>query len=275
MAEQPPEQGSDSIRTLATFMAGVLVGGALVYFAPPTTSQAPGLNPDAQAVQAPGGPPGGQPGGQPGAPPDGAAPGAPGSPPGAPGEVGTPPEGAPTAAGTPGSPGALPEGAPTLPDIPLGSPGAPPNPEAAAVPVGSAAPPTAGTPADGGVGTPLGPPLGTEAAAPNGAAPPPRGPGRLEVHLRAAPEIWAKQLAAARANPKAQALVPEIQAHTAALPVVDKMMPPIPEVAAYLASSRVLVDKMKAAGMDVAELSDTIDLLLRPPKGVPAAPPGR
>ncbi|HNC95614.1 MAG TPA: hypothetical protein PKY30_02490 [Myxococcota bacterium] len=270
MAEQPPEQGSDSIRTLATFMAGVLVGGALVYFAPPTTSQAPGLNPDAQAMQAPGSPPG--------APPDGAAPGTPGSPPGTPGtpggEAGTPPEGAPGAAGT--TPGALPEGAPTLPDIPLGSPGAPPNPEAAAVPVGSAgAAPAAGTPADGGVGTPLGPPLGSEAAAPNGAAPPPRGPGRLEVHLRAAPEIWAKQLAAARANPKAQALVPEIQAHTAALPIVDKMMPPIPEVAAYLASSRVLVDKMKAAGMDVAELSDTIDLLLRPPKGVPAAPPGR
>ena len=121
----------------------------------------------------------------------------------------------------------------------------------------------------------MGPPLGTEAAAPNGAAPPPRGPGRLEVHLRAAPEIWAKQLAAARANPKAQALVSEIQAHTAALPVVDKMMPPIPEVAAYLASSRVLVDKMKAAGMDVAELSDTIDQLMRPPKGMPPAPPGR
>lgn len=90
-----------------------------------------------------------------------------------------------------------------------------------------------------------------------------------------APTLWNSELAEAKASkdPAILSLVPDIKSHIATIPQVGEMLPPMPEVASYLADSRVLLDRMSAAGMDVAELSTQIASLLRPPKGTLPPPP--
>jgi hypothetical protein len=80
-------------------------------------------------------------------------------------------------------------------------------------------------------------------------------------------------LVAAKAQPSARALVDDVEAHIEALPSVAEHMPPMQDVASYLASSRVLLDRLEAAGVDVTEVSVAIDTLLRPPRGrIPGGP---
>ncbi len=244
--------GSDRIRTLATFMAGVLVGAGLSLLAPQdaasTSPGGPGTPPPMLGSGAT-------------APPLAGAEGVPGTP-GTPGEL---PPGAP---GTPGAPGVLPAdgSAPGTPGA--GTPG-----EVAGV-VGA---PRHGTPtpvaqdpnlppADGAVGIPEGPPLDQAIPAPQGAAP--LGGTRLEKHLRSAPDLWGSLMERARTSSDAETrkLTSDIHAHISAIPAVKDTLPPMPEVAGYLASSKLLLAQLRDAGLDVTELSLTIDALLRPPK---------
>ena len=223
----------DRIRTVATFVAGVLVGGSAVYFSPPggtaaATSPAgvaapllPPL-PDGQAT-----PPGG-PGAAPGQTPPGQAPGAV-NPVAVPGQP---------------APGATPLGAVPMPDPNL------PSPDAA-----------------------QGPPPDEVPAAPPGAVQ--QSGSRLERHLRVATSVWQAQAEVARASKKdaARALAADIDIHAQNVPTIGEHMPPMQEVAGYLATSRLLLDRMSAAGMDVADLSLQIDMMMRPPKGkIPGGP---
>lgn len=261
----------DRIRTVATFVAGVLVGGSAVYFSPPEAGPAAttmpggaprdGTLPPPVTVGVPGtggipgagtadgiplGPPpengGLPPGSVPGTP--GALPGTPGSVPGTPGAVGA----------VPGTPGEVPPG-----DVPPGT--------APGVPVAGSAVPGQ---------NPIVPPAATEDEVP--AAPPSavqQSGSRLEKHLRIATSVWRSQAALAKASPNSamKALAADIEAHAESVPEIGEHMPPMQEVAGYLASSRVLLDRMGAAGMDVADLSLQVDMMMRPPKGkIPGGP---
>ncbi len=211
----------DRLRTVATFLAGVIVGGGAMYMSP---AQQPGMDPGM---------------------PQGALP--PGMVPGPPGDLGQPP-------GVPGTPGA----AGTPAEVPGVLPGT--------VPQGVA-------PADGAQGVPEGPPLADGAGVPDAPANrPSQGGSRLERHLRSAPEAWAGVLAQVEASPSAARLAPDVKAHIAALPVVGDTMPPLQDVAMYLANSRLLLDRIGGAGIDVSAYAVQIDTLLRPPKGRLPAP---
>lgn len=217
----------DRARTVATFIAGVLVGGSAVYFSPPTSGTAAGSPMGQSGPMLPPLPEGGvAPGGQPGAMPP--TPGTPGTP------------------GTPAADGTLPTqmGAVPMPDPSLPSPDAAEGPPPDAIP---AAP--AGTPQQSG--------------------------SRLEKHLKIATELWTSQAAIAKASPKdaIKALAPDIEVHASNVPPITEHMPPMQEVAGYLAASRVLLDRMSAAGMDVADLSLQVDMMMRPPRGkIPGGP---
>ncbi len=249
----------DRVRTVATFIAGVLVGGSAVYFSPPnrgTTSASP---PGAATPLLPplpegqGGPPGGAPG-QPGA---AGQPGAmgqagPAGTMGKPGEAGAgmPGEGAPGAgAPTAGAPGTQPVGAAATGVVPMPDPNLP-SPDAAE-----------------------GPPPDEIPAAPPGAVQ--QSGSRLEKHLRIATSVWQAQADVAKASSKEaiRALAGDIEIHAQNVPPIGDHMPPMQEVAGYLATSRVLLDRMSAAGMDVADLSLQVDMMMRPPKGkIPGGP---
>ncbi|MES2642013.1 MAG: hypothetical protein V4850_21190 [Myxococcota bacterium] len=239
----------DRVRTVATFIAGVLVGGSAVYFSPPAGGAANGspsamsggpLMPPLPDGQMPAQGAGGQPGmGQPGM-----------------GQAGMVPGGM-------GTNGALPaDGA--LAGSPV--PGTVPGQAGAAV---SNLPPSNLPPADGAAG----PPPDDVPAAPAGAVQ--TSGSRLEKHLRVASVVWSAQADLAKASSKeaVRALATDIGAHAQGVPEIVEHMPPMQEVAGYLASSRVLLDRMQAAGMDVAELSLQIDMMMRPPRGkIPGGP---
>lgn len=246
----------ERVRTVATFIAGVLVGGSAVYFSPPAGGAANGspsamsggpLMPPLPDGQMPAQGAGGQPAMQPGM-------GQPGTVPGGPGAIGAA-DGA--MAGSPGAVlgSALPGEAGSVP----GEVGASPaNLPASNLP-----------PADGAVG----PPPDDVPAAPAGAVQ--TSGSRLEKHLRVASAVWRAQAELAKASSKedVRALATDIGAHAQDVPEIVEHMPPMQEVAGYLASSRVLLDRMQAAGMDVAELSLQIDMMMRPPRGkIPGGP---
>ena len=216
----------DRLKTLSTFLAGVIVGGGAVYLSPA------------------------QPGaGDPGIPPMGTANPEFLPPPTEGGLPGQAPSPAPTPGLLPGSPpmGQPPAGVEPPKAPPPGTPGAASPPEGASTP-----PPE--VPAPEVADTPAAP------AAPGG--------NRLETHLREAPAAWQQVLTRTRAGgPAAAALAPEVQAHVDAIPSVKERMPPLQLVAAYLANSKVLVDRLAGAGVDVRDLKAQLDALLRPPQG--------
>jgi hypothetical protein len=147
-------------------------------------------------------------------------------------------------------------------------------------------------PADGTVPglLPGSPPLGTPPAGMEPAPPPPgegnvappadfasaRPEQRLQSHLRGPSAAWGVMLERTREG-DAKALSSEVQAHIASIPVVNDRMPPLPEVASYLAQSSILVQKLAARGLDVTALQDELTAVMeRPGAGaqpVPAAPP--
>ena len=217
----------DRLRTVFTFLAGVIVGGGAIYLSP---AQQPGMDPGMPQgllppVLVPGGPPLGAPLGDPGQAP----------------EIG----------GVP-APGGIPA------EMPDGRPGTSPQGLA---------------PADAAQGVPEGPPLAEGGSVPDAPANrPSQGGSRLERHLRAAPEAWAGVLVQVEASPAATRLVSDVKAHIATLPAVGDTMPPLQEVATYLANSRLLLDRIGGAGIDVSAYAVQIDTLLRPPKGRLPAP---
>jgi hypothetical protein len=243
----------ERLKTLSTFLAGVIVGGGAVYLSPaqptamdpaippmgtanpeflppPTAGGLPGEAPQPGVV-----PPTGTPGGDPASAP---TPGLlPGSPP-----MGTPPAGM--------EPAAPPPATDTKGEVPAG----PPLPATAA---------------------PAGPPPSGTAAAP--ADRPSQSGSRLETHLRGADAAWKTALERTRAgSAAAKALAPDVETHIAGIPAVKNHMPPLQEMVAYLASSKVLVDRLSSAGVDVRDLKGQIELLMRPPRGdVPGGEPGQ
>lgn len=224
------------LKTAIPFLSGALVGGGAAYLALPPAGEASSV---ASSM-----PPGaGGPGGLNGAP-------------GGMNEAG--------GAGGPGIPAVpAPGGAAPMPSPPVGAP--PPElPPALPLPANPILPP----PAD-----PDGSARDAMPAAPANA---PQTPGgRLEKHLRNAPTIWSNLLHDARAHPRGRELVPDIEAHIAALPTVGEKMPPMQEVAAYLATSKLLLERMRVSGMDVSMVSVQIDTMLRPPRGkIPGGPKG-
>ncbi len=233
----------DRVRTVATFVAGVLVGGSAAYFSPPgqqgAASGPPGLSPPTL-------PP--LPGGE-GLPQAGAGQ--------APGIV--PP------IGTDGQPIPLGEAPPLLSGAP-----AQPGPLTAAPPGATPlAPPTNLPPPDGAEG----PAPGDLSTAPVGM--PQTSGSRLERHLRMATVLWTSQADLAKVSGKADVrkLAVDLSVHAESVPPIGDHMPPMQDVAGYLAGSRVLLDRMTAAGMDTADLSLQIDMLMRPPRGkIPGGP---
>lgn len=89
----------------------------------------------------------------------------------------------------------------------------------------------------------------------------PRGATRLLRHLQLAPTLWKAQAEAALASkdPKVKALAGDIAAHAANVPTVSDRLPPVTEITSYLYESKLLLDKMNAAGMDVSSLQTQID----------------
>lgn len=231
----------DRVRTVATFLAGVLVGGTAVYFSPPSSGTAASTVP-----------------GQSG----------PMMPPLSDGQMGmTPGMTDPATMGTMGAPGTMPNtmGAPgTTPT--MGAPTGDPN----GTTMGVVPTPNPNLPPPDGA---QGPPPDEVPAAP--ADMPQQSGSRLEKHLRIATELWNSQaqLAKSSSKPAIQALAADIEAHAQTVPEIGEHMPPMQDVAGYLASSRVLLDRMAAAGMDVADLSLQVDMMMRPPRGkIPGGP---
>jgi hypothetical protein len=216
----------ERLRTVATFVAGVIVGAGAVSMSP---MQQPQVGPGMPSP----------------------VPGMPG------GDLGMPPV---------AGPGSAPPG-PTADPGTIGQPGGPP-PGAAPAFVPD---PAADVP--GGRGTPEGPPLPTGEAVEPGQRPPPGG-SRLEAHVRAAPVAWRQVLDAARRSRAASSMVGEVEAHIATIPAEGARMPPVSEVGAYLANSKLLLDRLSTKGVDVTDLALDVESLLRPPQGIPkTAPP--
>jgi hypothetical protein len=249
----------DRARTIATFVAGVIVGGGAVYLSPPQSGQAAMGAPGMMGQQP--GMMGGAPGGQGGMPGQGGQ-GIPGQ-----GAQGMPGQGAQGAPGQ-GMPG---QGGPSG-QAPAGNGAQPAVPTPGEVGVNLGVTPQSGaTPggsAEGALAVPDGPPDPSQSpSVPPGTTQ--QSGSRLEKHLRAAGTNWLDLADKARASntTAVRDLAPDIEAHAASVPAIGEHMPPMQDVAGYLASSRVLLDRLDRAGMDVAELSLTIDMLMRPPRG--------
>ncbi len=93
----------------------------------------------------------------------------------------------------------------------------------------------------------------------------PRGATRLLRHLQLAPTLWKAQAEAALASPdaKVRELAAKIAAHAASVPTVSDRMPPNTEVVAYLVDSKLLLERMKLLGMDVGSLESQVDEVSR------------
>ncbi|MSQ03134.1 MAG: hypothetical protein EXR71_14805 [Myxococcales bacterium] len=89
----------------------------------------------------------------------------------------------------------------------------------------------------------------------------PRGATRLLRHLQLAPSLWKAQAEAALSSPdpKVKELAVRLAAHAVAVPTVTDRMPPNTEVVAYLVDSKLLLERMKLMGMDVGSLESQVD----------------
>ncbi|GDX83149.1 hypothetical protein LBMAG42_49600 [Deltaproteobacteria bacterium] len=93
----------------------------------------------------------------------------------------------------------------------------------------------------------------------------PQGATRLLRHLQIAPTLWKAQAEAAlqSKDSKIRALAGDIAAHAAAVPTVTDRLPQTPNVVSYLVDSKLLLERMKAAGMDVGSLETQVDEVSR------------
>ncbi len=217
---------SGKLAQVATFVVGTVVGAAMVYLSPPPQG--------AGGAEGPMGPPlAGEQGGMPmegGPPPADMMGGGPGA--GPPMAGGTPTDSVPQP-GAEGGPGEVPGGPPPTD----GAEGPPPGEGAG----------------------PEGPPPG-EVGGPG--APPASGNGAwLEDHLGQAKSLWTSQASAARsAGQEDLAVAMDALANSA--PEVGDRPPPLDRVVVFLSDERVLVDRMKAAGLDTSAVEAQIGPVL-------------
>ena len=89
---------------------------------------------------------------------------------------------------------------------------------------------------------------------------------RLTKHLAAAPGMWRELAETAResGNPLQTQLANDIAMQAEFIPSGTDRLPPLSEMAAYLASSQALLVRMKSAGMDCGELDLQITELSKP-----------
>lgn len=228
-------------RMIAVFLSGVLVGGAVVYLAS-NNGLSSGFSPGHQGSQTnsngQGG--GGPAGGQPNAGAKGATPS---------GDIGAASAASAAPSGSaPGAPGSLENG-----------------------PAGGAqggmmdATASGGAGGAGGEGSEGG---GEDVPSPIAPVPvsgAPQGATRLLRHLQLAPTLWKAQAedALQSASPKSRALASDIATHATTVPIVSDKLPQTPNIVSYLVDSKLLLIRMKEAGMDIDALETQIDEVSR------------
>lgn len=220
---------SDKLVRIATFAAGLVVGAAMVYLSPPPVDDTGPVGPplDGSAV----GPTPGQIGG-----PDSHVGG---------GDQGSAERGGPPLPGSDGAVGAVPhvDGTPGGQGPPLGE--GPPTGEGAlpseGPPPGEGAPPSEGA---GGV---------------NG---PPAGGAWLEDHLADAEGMWTDLAVVADSQGHVE-LASSMRELAGRAPVVGERPPPLDQVVVFLSDERVMVDRLRAAGVDVSRVERAIGPILR------------
>lgn len=89
----------------------------------------------------------------------------------------------------------------------------------------------------------------------------PKGATRLMRHLQLAPSLWQGQAATASASsdPAVHALAKSIAEHAASVPEVGDRLPPNTEILPYLLDSKLLLERMTLAGMEVSTLQSQVD----------------
>jgi hypothetical protein len=89
----------------------------------------------------------------------------------------------------------------------------------------------------------------------------PKGAAKLMRHLQLAPALWRGQAetASASSDPAVKALATRIAEHAATVPMVGDRLPPNTEILPYLLESKLLLERMELAGMEVAALKSQID----------------
>lgn len=232
-------------RMIAVFLSGVLVGGAVVYLAPNNGLSSGGHQGSQTGVGGQGG--GGPSGGQPNAGAKGETPS---------GDIGAGGASAAPSGSAPGAQGSLENG-------PVGGSNGGMMDTTA----------VAGSPGGGGQG---GQGSGGEADQGGGEDVPspispvpvsgaPQGATRLLRHLQLAPTLWKAQAedALQSASPKSRALASEIATHAAGVPIVTDKLPQTPNIVSYLLDSKLLLIRMKEAGMDINALETQIDEVSR------------
>ena len=229
-------------RMIAVFLSGVLVGGAVVYLAPNNGLSSGGHQGSQTGVGGQGG--GGPSGGQPNAGAKGETPS---------GDIGAGGASAAPSGSAPGAQGSLENG-------PVGgSTGGMMDTTAVAGSPGSGGQGGGGE-ADQGGGDDVPSPISPVPV--SGA---PQGATRLLRHLQLAPTLWKAQAedALQSASPKSRALASEIATHAAGVPIVTDKLPQTPNIVSYLLDSKLLLIRMKEAGMDINALETQIDEVSR------------
>ncbi len=89
----------------------------------------------------------------------------------------------------------------------------------------------------------------------------PKGATRLMRHLQLAPSLWQGQaaMASASSDPAVHALAKSIAEHAASVPEVGDRLPPNTEILPYLLDSKLLLERMTLAGMEVSTLQSQVD----------------
>lgn len=89
----------------------------------------------------------------------------------------------------------------------------------------------------------------------------PKGAAKLMRHLQLAPSLWRGQAetASASSDPAVKALAGRIAEHAGTVPSVGDRLPPNTEILPYLLESKLLIERMELAGMEVATLKSQID----------------
>ncbi len=246
-------------RMIAVFLSGVLVGGLVVYMAP-NNGLSSGMSGGHQGAQTGAGGQGG--GGPAGGQASSAAQAATPS-----GDVGSS-SGAGGGAATAGGGAAASGGLGASTETSGSGPGAQGSMESSAMggTSGGVMNTTGGQ--SGGQGGTMGGTDGGDSSSPISPVPvsgAPQGATRLLRHLQIAPTLWKAQAEAAlqSKDAKIRALAGDIAAHAAAVPTVTDRLPQTPNVVSYLVDSKLLLDRMKSAGMDVGSLETQVDEVSR------------
>ena len=97
---------------------------------------------------------------------------------------------------------------------------------------------------------------------PAGPAGPPAGGAWLETHLADAEAMWTELADEAEAQGQAE-LASSMRELAGRAPVVGDRPPPLDQVVVFLSDERVMVDRSRAAGLDVSRVELAIGPILR------------